>query len=144
MRLITAYALRLTLGEPSRHKVLLIDEAWLLLASSDGRALIDRVNRTGRSENITLILATQQLGDIEHVAPLIGTHMVFGLETASEASKAAELLGMDTTQPALDELLNQRSGRCVMRDTQGRLGRVQVTPPPDLLAALSTTPDERA
>lgn len=142
MRLITAYALRLTLGNPSRHKVLMIDEAWLLLASSDGRALIDRVNRTGRSENITLILATQQLGDIEHVAPLIGTHMVFGLETQAEATRAAELLGMDTSQTSIDALMSQRSGRCIMRDTQGRLARVQITPPADLLAALSTTPEE--
>lgn len=144
MRLIAAYAMRLTLGTPERHKLLLIDEAWLLLASSDGRALVDRINRTGRSENATLLLATQQLGDAEHVAPLIGTHFVFGVETAREASLAAQLLGIDDTPEIVQLLTNQRAGMAVMRDTRGQLARVQIEPGTELLTALSTTPLETA
>ena len=142
IRLIAAYAMRLTLGRLDRHKVLMIDEAWLLMASSDGRALIDRINRTGRSENVTLLLATQQLADAEHVAPLIGTHLVFGLETASEAHRAAELLGLDDSPATTELLTTQRSGEAVMRDIHGRLARIQITPGSELLAALSTTPPE--
>jgi hypothetical protein len=140
MRLIAAYATGLMTGSPQRHKLLLIDEAWVLLASSDGRALIDRINRTGRSENATLLLATQQLADAAHVAPLIGTHLVFGVETAGEAALAAELLGIDDTPATVQLLTGQRAGRAVMRDVRGRLARVQITPGADLLRALSTTP----
>jgi hypothetical protein len=142
MRLIAAYATRLLVGSAQRHKLLLIDEAWLLLCSSDGRALIERINRTGRSENATLLLATQQLADAEHVAPLIGTHLVFGLETAAEARLAAAALGMDDSGETVRLLTGQRAGRAVLRDTRGRLARVQIEPGAQLLDALSTTPTQ--
>jgi hypothetical protein len=142
MRLITAHALRLALTDRSRHKLVMIDEAWLLLGSPDGRTLIDRINRTGRSENATLLLATQQLGDAAHTAPLIGTHLVFGLETREEASRAAALLGVDDTPELAQTLQSQRTGQAVMRDTSGQLAQIQINVPPDLLAQLSTTPPE--
>jgi hypothetical protein len=143
MRLIAAYALGLMrTGGPQRHKLLMVDEAWLLLASSDGRSLIDRINRTGRSENATLLLATQQLADVAHVAPLIGTHLVFGVETTGEARLAAELLGIDDSPSTVQLLTGQRAGRALMRDVRGRVARIQIDPGTDLLAALSTTPGD--
>jgi len=142
MRLIATYALRLALTDRSRHKLVMIDEAWLLLGSPDGRMLIDRINRMGRSENATLLLATQQLGDAAHTAPLIGTHLVFGLEAREEASRAATLLGIDDTSELAQTLQSQRTGQAVMRDTQGQLAQIQITVPPQLLAQLSTTPPE--
>ncbi|MCW2920488.1 MAG: hypothetical protein JWL76_362 [Thermoleophilia bacterium] len=142
MRLIATYALRLALSDRSRHKLVIIDEAWLLLGSPDGRTLIDRINRTGRSENATLLLATQQLGDAAHTAPLIGTHLVFGLETRDEASSAAALLGIDDTPELAQTLQSQRTGQAVMRDTDGQLAQIQINVPPELLAHLSTTPPE--
>ena len=47
LKLIAAYAMRLVAGDRSVHKVVLFDEAWFLLASRDGRRLIDRLNRLG-------------------------------------------------------------------------------------------------
>ena len=73
LKLIAAYAMRLVAGDRSVHKVVLFDEAWFLLASRDGRRLIDRLNRLGRAENATLILATQQLTDVGEIENLIGT-----------------------------------------------------------------------
>jgi len=142
MRLIATYALRLALSDRSRHKLVIIDEAWLLLGSPDGRTLIDRINRTGRSENATLLLATQQLGDAAHTAPLIGTHLVFGLQTRDEASRAAALLGIDDTPQLAQALQSQRTGQAVMRDISGQLAQIQITVPPELLERLSTTPPE--
>lgn len=140
MRLIATHALALALRDRSRHKLVMIDEAWLLLASSDGRTLIDRLNRTGRSENATLLLATQQLADAARTAPLIGTHLVFGLETRDEASRAAQLLGIDDTDETAQMLQSQRTGQAVMRDTRGRLAQIQIDVPAELLTQLSTTP----
>lgn len=140
MRLIAALATRLIAGDKTRHKLLIVDEAWLLLASSDGRQLIERINRTGRSENTTLLLATQQLGDAEQIAPLIGTHLIFGVETRGEATAAATLLGIDDSDELARELTTQRAGQAVLRDTDGRLARIQITLPEELLAQLATTP----
>ena len=103
LKLIAAYAMRLVAGDRSVHKVVLFDEAWFLLASRDGRRLIDRLNRLGRAENATLILATQQLTDVGEIENLIGTRFIFGQETAAEARRALELLGLDPDDRALVE-----------------------------------------
>ena len=103
LKLIAAYALRLVAGDRSVHKVVLFDEAWFLLASRDGRRLIDRLNRLGHTENATLILATQQLTDVGEIENLIGTRFIFGQETAAEARRALELLGLDPDDRVLVE-----------------------------------------
>jgi DNA helicase HerA-like ATPase len=122
--------------------VLLFDEAWFLLASSDGRRLIDRLNRLGRSENATLILATQQLGDVGEIENLIGTRFLFGQETAAEAERALALLGLDPNDHQLvQRLRSYRRGRCLMRDLDDRIAEVQFDLVyPHLLEVLDTTP----
>jgi hypothetical protein len=145
LKLIAAYAMRLVSGDRSVHKVVLFDEAWFLLASRDGRRLIDRLNRLGRAENATLILATQQLADVGEIENLIGTRLIFGQETAAEARRALELLGLDPDDRALVERVRgYRRGRCLWRDIDDRVAEVQIDPvDPRLLAVLDTSPAAR-
>jgi hypothetical protein len=145
LKLIAAYAMRLVSGDRSVHKVVLFDEAWFLLASRDGRRLVDRLNRLGRAENATLILATQQLGDVGEIENLIGTRLIFGQETAAEARRALELLGLDADDRALVERLRgYRRGRCLMRDIDDRVAEVQIDPVYEhLLEVLDTSPAAR-
>jgi hypothetical protein len=142
LRLIAAYAMRLVAGDRSVHKLVLFDEAWFLLASRDGRRLVDRLNRLGRSENATLLLATQQLGDVGEIENLIGTRLIFGQETAAEARRAIELLGLDPDDRALVERVRgYRRGRCLMRDIDDRVCELQIDPVyPHLLELLDTSP----
>ena len=145
LKLIAAYAMRLVSGDRSVHKVVLFDEAWFLLASRDGRRLIDRLNRLGRAENATLILATQQLADVGEIENLIGTRLIFGQETAAEARRALELLGLDPEDRALVERVRgYRRGRCLMRDIDDRVAEVQIDPVYEhLLTILDTSPAAR-
>src|SRR3954454_1665492 len=142
LKLIAAYAMRLVSGHRSVHKVALFDEAWFLLASRDGRRLIDRLNRLGRAENATLILATQQLGDVGEIENLIGTRLIFGQETVTEARRALELLGLDADDRSLVERVRgYRRGRCLLRDIDDRVPEVQIDPVyPHLLEILDTSP----
>ena len=142
LKLIAAYAMRLVAGDRSVHKVVLFDEAWFLLASRDGRRLIDRLNRLGRAENATLILATQQLTDVGEIENLIGTRFIFGQETAAEARRALELLGLDPDDRALVERVRSyRRGRCLMRDIDDRVAELQIEPVHEhLLRILDTSP----
>ena len=142
LKLIAAYAMRLVSGDRSVHKVVLFDEAWFLLASRDGRRLIDRLNRLGRAENATLILATQQLADVGEIENLIGTRLIFGQETVTEARRALELLGLDPDDRALVERVRgYRRGRCLMRDIDDRVAEVQIDPIYEhLLTILDTSP----
>src|SRR5919202_5540748 len=129
LKLIAAYAMRLVAGDRSTHKVVLFDEAWFLLAPRHGGRLIDRLNRLGRAENATLILATQQLGDVGEIENLIGTRLIFGQETVAEARRALELLGLDPEDRSLVERLRgYRRGRCLLRDIDDRVAEVQIDP----------------
>jgi AAA-like domain len=49
LRLLAAYALRLCTSNRTRRSVLGMDEAWALLGDSQGRSLLERISRLGRS-----------------------------------------------------------------------------------------------
>ncbi len=141
LRLLASYALRLCASERGRHSVLAMDEAWALTSDTQGRALLERISRLGRSQNITPILATQMLGDAAELEPLVGALFAFGVETDPEARRALELLRLDPDdEAAAQRLLGYRAGRCYLRDFSGQVAPVQIDPPPRLLTALSTTP----
>jgi hypothetical protein len=142
LSLVAAYALRLVSGDRSRHKVVLLDEAWFLLASSQGRNLVNRLVRLGRAFNATVLLATQRLEDLGDLSDLVGTYLIFGQESDAEAARALHLLGLDPEdQGLIARVRGFRQGRCLMRDLDGRVGELQVDVDPQLLAALDTAPN---
>lgn len=141
LRLLAAYALRLCASDPRRHSVLAMDEAWALLADSQGRALLERISRLGRSQNLTPILATQMLGDAAELEPLVGAFFAFGVETDEEGRRALGLLRLDPDdEAARRRLIGHRAGRCHMRDFSGQVAAIQVEPPAWMLERLDTTP----
>lgn len=143
LHLLAVYALALTSRDRRRHSVLGIDEAWVLLADSAGRSLIDRISRQGRAMNVVPLLATQVLGDAAELEGLIGATFCFGVESEREARAALRLLQLDEDDAELIErLLSFRRGRCFLRDYGGRVSPVQIDlVDPALLEALDTTPD---
>lgn len=142
LALVAALALRLVSGDRSRHKVVLLDEAWFLLASTQGRTLLNRLVRLGRSSNTTVLLASQRLADLGDLSELVGTYFLFGQESDAEAARALELIGLDPDSAALRAKLKEfRQGRCLMRDLDGRVGELRFDLVfPELLEALDTTP----
>jgi hypothetical protein len=146
MRLLAAYAMYLMGRDRARHKVMGFDEAWFLLEDAPGRRLIEHLNRWGRSEFATPILVTHLISDAEELDNLIGARFMFGFESDQEARAALRVLRLEEDDDRLRQrLLAYREGRCLLRDLDGRVGAIRVEPPPDVLAALRTTPveDER-
>jgi hypothetical protein len=141
LRLLAAYAMRLMGADRSRHKLLGFDEAWFLLQDAAGRRLVEHLNRWGRSEFATVVLVTHLISDAQAIDNLIGTRLVFGLESEAEARRALELLRLDPEDAEQRRsLLGFRRGRCLMRDLDGQLAGVQVAPPEEALIAFDTTP----
>ncbi|ADB49873.1 ATP-binding protein [Conexibacter woesei] len=142
LHLLAVYALRLTSHDARRHSVLGFDEAWVLLSDNAGRALVDRISRMGRARNVTPLLATQILGDVDALEDLIGAAFCFGVESEREASAALRLLRLDDDEALRQRLVGFRRGRCFMRDYDGRVSPVQIDLlDRELLDALDTTPD---
>jgi hypothetical protein len=143
LHLLAVYALRLTSHDRRRHAVLGFDEAWVLLSDTAGRTLVDRIARMGRAQNVTPLLATQVLDDVDQLDGLIGAAFCFGVESEREARAALRLLRLDEHDETLvQRMLSFRRGRCFMRDFEGRVSPVQIDlVDPQLLLALDTTPD---
>lgn len=144
LSLVAALCLRLVSGNRQRHKIVLLDEAWFLLASTQGRLLLNRLVRLGRAMNATILLATQRLADLGDLSELVGTYFLFGQDSLPEAGRALALVGLDPDDEALRaRQVEYRQGRCLMRDLDGRVGELQVDLVfPELLAALDSTPRE--
>jgi len=141
LALVAALALKLISGDRSRHKLVVLDEAWALFASSQGRALLNRLVRLGRAFNATILLVSQRVEDLGELSQLVGVSLVFGQDSLRAASAGIEAIGLDPQKGGLAQRVTEyRRGRCLMRDLEGRVGEVQVDPLPELLAALDTTP----
>jgi hypothetical protein len=141
--LVAAYALKLISGDRSRHKVVGLDEIWFLLASPQGRQVINRLVRLGRAFNATLLLGTHRIGDLGDLSDLIGVVFVFGQDSDDAARAALRFIGLDPTRELIGLVREFRAGRCLMRDLNGRVGEVQIDLVyPHLLQALQTTPGQ--
>jgi AAA-like domain len=144
LSLVAAYALQLISHDRSRHKVVGLDEIWFLLASTQGRQIINRLVRLGRAFNATLLLGTHRIGDLGDLADLIGVVLVFGQDSDEAASAALRFIGLEPTRELVGLVRELRAGRCLMRDLSGRVGEVQVDLVyPHLLQAFQTTPGQQ-
>lgn len=141
LSLVAALALRLVSEDRTRHKVVILDEAWFLLSSAQGRAVINRLVRLARAFNATVLLVTQRVDDVTGLDELVGTWLVFGQDSDAAASHALRLISVEPTPGRIAVLREARKGRCVIRDLQGRVAHVQIDcPDPSLLEAFDTTP----
>lgn len=142
LSLVAALALRLVSGDRSRHKIVLLDEAWFLLASTQGRLLLNRLIRLGRSMNATILVATQSLADLGDLSELFGVYFLFGQDSIPGAERALAIVDLDPTDAALrSRLAEYRQGMCLMRDLGGRVAEMRFDLVfGELLAALDNSP----
>lgn len=145
--LLAALSRQQILADPTRYGALLIDEAWALLASPQGRDLLDETIRDGRKHHAGVWLASQHAQDLAEpqLVDLLGPRFVFAHQQAGQ--QAARLLGSSDVE-GLARLLEPTSlaqGQCLMRDARGRIGQVSILPAaPDLEAAFDTTAGQPA
>jgi hypothetical protein len=141
LSLVAAYALALISRDRSRHKVVGLDEIWFLLASPQGRQVINRLVRLGRAFNATLLLGTHRIADLGDLSDLIGVVFIFGQDSDDAAAAALRFVGLSPTRELVGRIREFRAGRCLMRDLYGRVGEVQIDlVSPHLLQAFTTTP----
>jgi hypothetical protein len=138
------YALTLCARDPKRHSVIALDEAWVLFDSSVGRQLLDRTSRLSRSQNLSLLLSTQQVVDAEELEGLIGAYFSGGVETEEEARRSAAQQRLDEDDPALTlRFLGFNAGRFYYRDIDGQSVPLQIDPCERRLFSLFGTPPPR-
>ena len=157
VRLVTRASMEILVA--SGGGVLIVDEAWTFLSSSEGLAALQQLGREGRSLGLLPIFATQRVADLikdgVDMEGYISRVMVMKLTDEREADAALQLCGLETTQERIAFLRNAGAVRAtadnpgrpamgVHRDLQDRHAAVWIGPvPPSAHEAFTTNPEER-
>jgi hypothetical protein len=143
MFLVTALARRLADSSRAQAKAVVLDEAWALTGSRQGRALVERLARTGRSKNTALVLVTQNAHDLldERITNNLSAKFAFRSTEEQEVRAVLKLLDVDPAPEHFTRVRALRNGECLFRDTDGRVGTLKVElVMPELAEAFNTTP----
>jgi len=151
VRLVTRASMEILVG--SGGGVMVVDEAWTFLSSSEGLAALQQIGREGRSLNLLPIFATQRVDDLLRdgvdMEGYMSRVMVMKLTDDREARAALKLCGLEQTEERVRWLRSAgpRDGRPAMglhRDLRKRHSAVYVGPvPPAAHQAFTTNPAER-
>lgn len=146
--LVAAVSRVLTFADPRRFGATLVDEAWALTSSPQGRQLLLDSIRDGRKHNAAVWLLSQHpedLGD-DALSHLLGMRMLFR-QSRGAAPAALRFMGLQDSDDLVELLSAElQTGQCLLRDVADRVGLVQVTPAcaPGVREALDTTPSVAA
>lgn len=107
-------------------KSVFIDEAWSILSTENGKALIADLLRLGRSMNTACILMTQSIKDLndEGVRNAITSEFAFRSQDHNEALRLCRSLGI--TAEYADAFLDLQSGYCFLKDWNNRVSVIHV------------------
>lgn len=82
--------------------VLIADEAHVFMGSEEGRAILQRLGREGRSQRILPILATQRIADVisegADMGSYLGRSLIMQISDPKEADAALMLCGLEPNQ----------------------------------------------
>lgn len=138
--------------------ILIVDEAWTFLSSTEGLAALTQLGREGRSLQILPIFATQRVADIigRDMESYISRVFCLKLTDPKDAAAALELCGLEPTPSRIQWLGNcgpvsptafdpGKPAMSLHRDLKDRHSAVLIWPVPDRVKrAISTNPADRA
>lgn len=147
MLFLVAAIARETAFSLPRHqpKAIIIDEAWVIAETSEGERMMDELIRIGRTFNLIPILISQNISDLDRPVFVNNSSQVFCFRaySADEARRSLKILGADESSVRTSTFASLKSGLCLYRDCENRLGWLQVEIQPASLMELvyNTSPD---
>lgn len=104
----------------------IFDEAWVLMQSSEGKAVIKSMRRVGRSKYNVLMLVSQSVHDAENDDDKTGFGTIFSFYEKSEREDILKHVGLEITPKNLEWIDNMISGQCLYYDVYGNLNMISV------------------
>ena len=104
----------------------IFDEAWVLMQSSEGKAVIKSMRRVGRSKYNVLMLVSQSVHDAENDDDTTGFGTIFSFYEKSEREDILKHVGLEITPKNLEWIDNMISGQCLYYDVYGNLNMISV------------------
>ena len=140
---ISSFALKFIHSDRRIFKVVLLDEAWAVLNTSQGSHLATRLVRAGRSMNAGIYFVTQNANDLldEKMKNNIGMKFAFRSTDPNEIINVLSLLNLKHTDYNASTLRELQNGQCLFQDISGRVGVVSINALfKDLFDAFDTRP----
>ncbi|HGC7735591.1 TPA: ATP-binding protein [Streptococcus agalactiae] len=114
-------------GERSDDETVeIFDEAWVLMQSSEGKAVIKSMRRVGRSKYNVLMLVSQSVYDAENDDDTTGFGTIFSFYEKSEREDILKHVGLEVTPKNLEWIDNMISGQCLYYDVYGNLNMISI------------------
>lgn len=151
--LVSTYTMNLmSSASKTQPKAVIIDEAWSLTSTPQGKAMIPKIARLGRSLNTALVLVSQNAGDFisgdgaeNSYENSMSIRMSFKAGNEREARAVSQLLDSPNNPAVINDVLNLDNGECLIKDNRGRIARVQVDAwNQEWQRAFETNPDKAA
>lgn len=132
-------------------KVVGLPEAHLITNLSDGTTFLNFIARLGRALGGSLAIDTQDPKSIAGIPGLVEqivTVFAFQQRSDEQVQAAAELLGLDASDPNVTNLIRRinrragggiRHGHCLMRDHDDKVATVQLDMPSPLVQSMLDT-----
>ncbi|GAA0054100.1 ATP-binding protein [Streptococcus canis] len=114
-------------GERTSEETMeIFDEAWVLMQSSEGKAVIKSMRRVGRSKYNVLMLVSQSVHDAENDDDTTGFGTIFAFYEKSEREAILTHVGLEVNEKNLEWIDNMISGQCLYYDVYGNLNMISV------------------
>lgn len=115
-------------GERNQYEdsIEIFDEAWVLMDSKEGRAVIKSMRRVGRHYSNALGLVTQSVHDVEVDDDKTGFGSIFAFREDTEREDILQHVGLEVNEKNLEWLDNMISGQCLYKDVYGNLNLISV------------------
>lgn len=115
-------------GERNQYEetIEILDEAWVLMDSKEGRAIIKNIRRVGRHFSNVLVLVTQSVHDAHTDEDSTGFGSIFAFKEDKEKKDILEHVGLEQTEKNLEWLDNMISGQCLYKDVYGNVNLITV------------------
>jgi AAA-like domain len=125
-------------------RLLVLDEAWMLTSTPQGRKLIQEAARMGRSRGMPTILVSQLARDFmgQEITNCLSAVFAFRSTAKGEVVDVLELLRVENSAEHQAEIRGLDNGECVFLDLDSRAGKMRVDlGPEELQRALDTNPE---
>ena len=133
----------------SKQKLLIVDEARMIINTSVGNSMITDVALLGRSMNMATILLTQSprhlnpTGGESKINSTITTRFAFRNDDMEDNKVTVESMKLPASSNWESLIASLDTGQCLMKDSHGQVGVVNIIARDDLTRAFSTNPSER-
>lgn len=124
---IASFARQFMHSDRRYFKMILLDEAWALKATVQGKQMMNALVREGRALNSGCLFIGHSTKDMneEGIKNNISYKFCFKATDIKEIKSILEFLNLDDTEENIEIIKNLGNGECVFQDLDGRVGKLK-------------------